>query len=355
MGRWKKTHGTRRSAWALPAVLALLVPGCAQTGSPNDPSTSRNAFKVVLLSSPTGLDAPLFYGVEKRIFEKHGVDLSIQFGTGSQAAYDAVASGRANAGVTVYSAVVLNAANDGELVSFGSLYQVDSAGILVSESSKVTSVAGLKGKTLLAAPGSATRKMLPVLLSRAGLAEKDVTVKDVSLSAMYATYAAGQGDGIVTVLPNSVPLVKDKRASVPLSFIGNGITQPGLNLVAKPADLREKRDVYVRFLTALSEAEAAADRDSDGAVDAVTKAAPQLAKKVASGQFAAGKEFRCWDKAAAGSSPVLLPDPLWRGGVSVFEEAKMIEKGSVRISDFFTNDIAEAAVKNSKTKVVSCR
>ncbi|MFH0179841.1 ABC transporter substrate-binding protein [Streptomyces cacaoi] len=348
---------SRRAAWALPAVVVLLASGCAVTGSPGDKSTSkqRDAFRVILLSSPTGLDAPLFYGVDKGIFKDHGVDLSIQFGTGSQAAYDAVASGRADAGVTVYSAVVLNAANKGELVSFGSLHQVDSAGILVSESSKVTSVAGLKGKTLLAAPGSATRKMLPVLLSRAGLDEKDVTVKDVSLSAMYATYAAGQGDGMVTVLPNSVPLVKDKRPSVPLSFIDNGITQPGLNLVAKPADLREKRDTYVRFLAALSEAEAAADRDSDGAVEAVTKKAPQLDKDVASGQFAAGKEFRCWSKAAVGSSPLLLPDPLWQDGVSVFEEAKMIDKGSVRISDFFTNDIAAAAVKDSKSKAASCR
>lgn len=326
-------------------LLTFILTGCTQNNDHGGGDKERK-FRLMLISSPTGLDAPLFYGKSRGVFAKYGIDLTIQFGNGSQRTYDAVASGRADAGVTVFSAIALSAGKGGDLVSFGSLQQVDSAGILMSKSSHVTSTAGLRGKTLLASSGSALRRVLPVLLSQAGVPEDRVSVKDVVPGALYAAYVAGQADGMITVLPNSVPVVGDKRPSVALPFIENGIVQPGLSLVAQPEDLRSERDTYVRFMRALIEADSLAQADIREAAGSVSEEAPQLTKDVTADQFRAAQEFRCWADSPNGSSSFLQPAALWKSGISLFEKSGMIESGALNSEALYTNGIVRTAVSS---------
>lgn len=337
---------SRRGMLAVPIVAMMAAfAGC---GGSSDSGGTGDKFSVMLASTPTGLDAPLFYGKAKGVFEKHGIDLDIQQGKGSQVAYDTAASGRVQAAVTVYSASVLNAAKGGDLVSFASVYQVDPSGVIVGKSTGITSVADLEGKTLLVASGSATRAMLPLMLKDADVDVDSVELKDVQLSSLYAAYSAGQGDGMVTVIPNSLPLIQDKRPSTVLSFQDNGILDPGYSLVAQPSALTKDKDLYVRFVAALAEAEAATTKAPDKAVEAVVKEAPELSADVVKGQMEAAEPFRCWPDSPAGSDALQQPQKLWTSSVSLFERADLIKKGSVDPTKIFSNDIVDAAAKDSK-------
>lgn len=197
--------------------------------------------------------------------------------------------------------------------------------------------------------------MLPLLLNHAGVPVDSVHLQDVQLSALYAAYTAGQGDGMVTVIPNSLPLVEAKRGSTVLNFQENGIVDPGYSLVAKPAALTKDKQRYTNFLTALSESEQAAAQDPNAAAEAVVAQAPELTTETVRRTIDIAAPFLCWKQSNSGSSALLQPEKLWTDAVPLFENAKLIQPGSVKPSSLFTNDVVNAAASSGKGQGMSCK
>src|SRR5262249_5766970 len=134
------------------------------------------------------------------IFDKNGVNVSLKK-IPQKDRHLAIASGDIQcAATTVETWVVWNANGVAtkQVVQLDKSYGAD--GMVVRKD--ITSVAGLKGKTVAAsAPGTAPYFTLAWFLSKNGLTIKDVTVVNLEPAAAAQAFLAGQNDAAMTYEP----------------------------------------------------------------------------------------------------------------------------------------------------------
>lgn len=170
------------------------TPGAA--GSADDETTSLRVstapiqFEMVRLAEHEG------------IFEKHGVDVDIVNGADPAAMLAQVVSGDVdmasgswiNVATSVAQGVPVNVLAGNGMVSD----ETDNSGVLVSEDSGITSLAGLEGKTI-GVVGVNTGGDIPVLQALEGAGVDVDTVKEVAIpySGMQAALEQGTVDAVV--------------------------------------------------------------------------------------------------------------------------------------------------------------
>ncbi|HUR07938.1 MAG TPA: ABC transporter substrate-binding protein, partial [Nonomuraea sp.] len=86
---------------ALAPALLLIATACGSSGGEKTTSSSGKQLDKVTLTLnwyPYGEHAPFYYGKSKGVFEKHGIDLTIQAGQGSQKTVQATGAGQTDFG-----------------------------------------------------------------------------------------------------------------------------------------------------------------------------------------------------------------------------------------------------------------
>lgn len=89
--------------------LLLVATACGEDGDSTTTSDSGKKLDKVTLTLnwyPYGEHAPFYYGVKEKIFEKHGIDLEIRAGQGSQKTVQATAAGQTDFGWADTPAVI---------------------------------------------------------------------------------------------------------------------------------------------------------------------------------------------------------------------------------------------------------
>jgi NitT/TauT family transport system substrate-binding protein len=191
-----------RTYWVL---VAAAVTGLAALASP---PPARAATEVAIgMSGWTGF-APLTLAKEAGIFERNGLDVTIEK-IPQKDRHLAIASGDIQcAATTVETWIVWNANG----VATKQIFQLDKSygadGMAVRNG--IGSIAELKGKTVAAsAPGTAPYFTLAWFLKENGLTVKDVSVVNLEPAAAAQAFIAGQGDAAMTYEPY-LSAVRDK-------------------------------------------------------------------------------------------------------------------------------------------------
>lgn len=92
-------HARRLLIGAVPLV--LVVTACGGNDASTTTSDSGKKLDRVTLTLnwyPYGEHAPFYYGKQQKIFEKHGIDLDVRAGQGSQKTVQATAAGQTDFG-----------------------------------------------------------------------------------------------------------------------------------------------------------------------------------------------------------------------------------------------------------------
>ncbi|MFD5062535.1 MULTISPECIES: ABC transporter substrate-binding protein [unclassified Streptomyces] len=311
--------------------LVLLATACGG----NDASTTtgesgKKLDKVTLTLNwyPYGEHAPFYYGKQQKIFEKHGIDLTIQAGQGSQKTVQATAAGQTDFGWADTPALLAAVDQGVRVKSLGVFLQTTPASVQSFDAKGIGSPADLKGKTIAGTAGDALSKTFPIFLKKNNIDESDVKVQNTDPAGKIAAVISGKTDGLLGYASDQGPTMQDK-AKKPVSYLRfseNGLNFYSNGLLAGQKLLASKSELAGRMAQAVSEAWAAAEKAPGPAVAAMDGASEQLPpKNVLAEQFKTTLTL-LHTASTEGKAPGVNNEADWQQTIDVFAEAGMVAK-----------------------------
>ncbi|MET8329511.1 ABC transporter substrate-binding protein [Streptomyces sp. NPDC005181] len=311
--------------------LVLLATACGGNDASTTTSESgRKLDKVTLTLNwyPYGEHAPFYYGKQQKIFEKHGIDLTIRAGQGSQKTVQATAGGQTDFGWADTPALLAAVDQGVQVKSLGVFLQTTPASVQSFDAKGIGSPADLKGKTIAGTAGDALSKTFPIFLKKNGIDESDVKVQNTDPAGKIAAVISGKTDGLLGYASDQGPTMQDK-AKKPVSYLRfseNGLNFYSNGLLAGQKLLASKSALAGRMAQAVSEAWAAAEKAPGPAVAAMDGASEQLPpKSVLAEQFKTTLTL-LHTASTEGKAPGVNNEADWQQTIDVFAEAGMVAK-----------------------------
>lgn len=320
-------HARRLLIGAVPLV--LLATACGGEDASTATSDSGEKLDRVTLTLnwyPYGEHAPFYYGKQQKIFEKHGIDLEVRAGQGSQKTVQATAAGQTDFGWADTPALLSGVDQGVKVKSLGVFLQTTPASVQSFDAEGITAPADLKGRTIAGTAGDALSKTFPIFLKKNGIGESDVTVQNTDPAGKIAAVISGKTDGLLGYASDQGPTMQDK-AKKPVAYLR--FSEHGLNfysngLLAGQKLLATKPELARRMVQAVSEAWTAAAKAPGPAVAAMQGASEQLPPEaVLSEQFATTLTLLHTD-ATEGKAPGVNAEADWQQTIDVFAEAGMV-------------------------------
>ncbi|QQZ57596.1 ABC transporter substrate-binding protein [Streptomyces microflavus] len=320
-------HARRLLIGAVPLV--LVVTACGGNDASTTTSDSGKKLDRVTLTLnwyPYGEHAPFYYGKQQKIFEKHGIDLDVRAGQGSQKTVQATAAGQTDFGWADTPALLAGVDQGVKVKSLGVFLQTTPASVQSFDAKGIAAPADLKGRTIAGTAGDALSKTFPIFLKKNGIGESDVKVQNTDPAGKIAAVISGKTDGLLGYASDQGPTMQDK-ARKPVSYLR--FSEHGLNfysngLLAGQKILAAKPELARRMVQAVSEAWAAAAKEPGPAVAAMEGASEQLPPKaVLSEQFATTLTL-LHTEVTEGKAPGVNTEADWQQTIDVFAEAGMV-------------------------------
>nr|QEO74001.1 hypothetical protein [uncultured bacterium] len=317
-------------AAALVPVLALAA-GCG--GSEQQKTTTaegKQLDKATLMLNwyPYGEHAPFYYGKAQKIFEKHGIDLTIQAGQGSQKTIQATAAGQTDFGWADTPALLAGVGQGMQVKSVGVFLQTTPSAVQFFSEKNITKPEDLKGKTIASTAGDALSKTFPAFLKVNGLSDADVKLQNLDAAGKMAAVLSNQTDALLGFATDQGPTIqeKGKKPVSYLKFADHGLSFYSNGLLTSQKNLTEKKDLVTRMVAATSEAWTAAQGNASAAVQSMKGASEQLpSETVLTEQFNATVKLLHTEK-TTGKAPGVNDEADWRKTIQVFAEAGVISK-----------------------------
>ena len=227
----------------------------------------------------SGYHAIWYYGIDKGIFKKSGIDLEVLEGRGSAVTAQTVANGSVMFG-TSDGGAVMGLISQGVPVKIVSGYlRRNPLAVIFPKSKGWKSFADMAGARVGYSPGG-SGVLFPAVVKAAGLDGK-LQVINMEPAAKPQSLLEGRVDCFESFDFLQIPLLEEHGMpsdSLPYSLVG--ITVPGLSLITGH-DMIKKNPELVRKMVALTkETIDAARADPNGAIDSLMKRAPTLNRKV---------------------------------------------------------------------------
>ncbi|MEW2486432.1 ABC transporter substrate-binding protein [Streptomyces sp. NPDC048411] len=322
-------HARRLLIGVVPLV--LLATACGG----NDPSTStsdsgKKLDKVTLTLNwyPYGEHAPFYYGKQQKIFEKHGIDLTIQAGQGSQKTVQATAAGQTDFGWADTPALLAAVDQGVQVKSLGVFLQTTPASVQSFDSKGIGSPADLKGRTIAGTAGDALSKTFPIFLKKNNIDASEVKVQNTDPAGKIAAVISGKTDGLLGYASDQGPTMQEKAKKTVsyLRFSENGLNFYSNGLLAGQKLLASRSELAGRMVQAVSEAWAAAAKAPEPAVAAMDGASEQLPPKTVLAEQFRTTLTLLHTTSTEGKAPGVNDEADWQQTIDVFAEAGMVSK-----------------------------
>ncbi|WP_409234466.1 ABC transporter substrate-binding protein [Streptomyces sp. PA5.6] len=312
--------------------LALVAATATACGGDDRTSTSASGEKLdkatlTLNWYPYGEHAPFYYGKKRKIFEKHGIDLEIRAGQGSQKTVQATGAGQTDFGWADTPAVLAGVDQGVDVKSLGVFLQTTPASVQSFAAEGVASPADLKGRTVAGTAGDALTKTFPIFLQKNGMELSDVKVQNTDPAGKIAAVISGRTDALLGYASDQGPTMRSKAEKDVsyLRFSEHGLNFYSNGLIAGSKTLQGRGDLAKRMTAAVSEAWTAAEKQPGQAVAAMEGASGQLPPKdVLSEQFRTTLTLLHTD-ATKGKAPGVNTEADWKQTIEVFSEAGLVK------------------------------
>jgi NitT/TauT family transport system substrate-binding protein len=191
---------------ALRTVLAVLALGLA-SGAP----LAQDKVKVGVF--PVSSSLPFFVALERGFFKQQGIDAEMVRLIGGPPNVSALITNQIDASAVLVTIEGMNANLKKPGVAMyisinGQNAQYQMEQFVVRKGLTVRSLADLKGKKLMSAPGPANVSMAKAVLAIAGLKEGDYTIDQLDMGQHVNAMTAGTFDGGYTLEPNAATMRK---------------------------------------------------------------------------------------------------------------------------------------------------
>ena len=143
-----------------------------------------------------GSHAGFALGKDAGIYDNAGIDIDIRSGNGSSSAHRLVANGDSDFAYGSCGALINLASQGAQIISVAVIDAMGAEAIILRPDSGVSSIADLKGKTILTTANAGVNTFFPIVLANAGLTTDDVTITNVPDGALVSSYLQGAGDAV---------------------------------------------------------------------------------------------------------------------------------------------------------------
>jgi NitT/TauT family transport system substrate-binding protein len=239
---------------------------------------------------PTGEYAPISAAIERGVFRRHGIDLTYSTGRGSGDAVRRIASGASPFGDGDISAVIDARIRENAPVRCIMAQHVMSPhSLFVLESSGITNISQLAGRTLATTPGNSHFIYFPLVARLNGLDPASVRWITVDSTAMAPMLIAGRVDGAPLFATHLYYQNKQAervgRRIRAIPFAEHGFRIYSYCWTATEETLRANPDLVRRFLAGVHEAYIWAHSNVDEAARLHQRRHPDVAADDAAGSM----------------------------------------------------------------------
>ncbi|AXE81479.1 ABC transporter substrate-binding protein [Streptomyces atratus] len=335
-------HARRLLIGVVPLVLVATACG-GNDASTTTSDSGKKLDKVTLTLNwyPYGEHAPFYYGKQQKIFEKHGIDLKIQAGQGSQKTVQATAAGQTDFGWADTPALLAGVDQGVQVKSLGVFLQTTPASVQSFDAEGIESPADLKGKTIAGTAGDALSKTFPIFLKKNSLDASDVKVQNTDPAGKIAAVISGKTDGLLGYASDQGPTMQDKAKKQVsyLRFSENGLNFYSNGLLAGQKILATKSELAGRMVQAVSESWAAAEKAPGPAVAAMDGASEQLPPTTVLAEQFKTTLTLLHTSSTEGKAPGVNNEADWQQTIDVFAEAGMVSKPKA-VADYWDEKTA---------------
>jgi ABC-type nitrate/sulfonate/bicarbonate transport system substrate-binding protein len=240
------------------------------------PDVAAAADKVVLgmpVRPPNMVHVPVFYALDKGIFQKHGLEVEVKFFQGGGAVHRAAASAQSDLDVAWVPGplVMTGIAGGSGLKIFHSMAFKNEAQLAAAPG--IDAPAGLRGKTIgIEDRGGYSHLGALSVLEHAGLKDDDVKYMKTPPPARVPYLLEGKADAVVIHVEQVFLAQKQKPEVKSLANIWKLMPDYLYAAFIGPeAKLESRRDVYVRFTAAMIQSNRAIYEDKKGYLEVARK------------------------------------------------------------------------------------
>lgn len=225
---------------------------------------------------PSGIYGGLYYGQQRGVYAKEGLDVEVLPGSGSFGTMDGLLRGDIDFGFGTCWGGAVGISKGRAVVSVGTYTGKIGFAFYTPKDSGVKSLKDLAGKTIVVAPASLDTLIFPAVLAGNGLSPTLMKSLNVDPAQKVPTYTRGQADVVVSTYPYADPLIQEQRPSNVILWADSGFAMPDYCIMASRDKLEKDPQLIARFLRATYAASAEAARKPQEAADAAVELNPLL-------------------------------------------------------------------------------
>lgn len=252
------------------SALLLLLAACGGGAgdSNSDDGLTDVAFRTDIYFS--GAVLPIIAGAELGIYEKHGLNVEIESGTGSATTIQTVGNGSDDMGYAAAGTLVQSVAKGIPVKMVAGMVQKNPLAIFTFKDSGIDSPKDLEGKLSGFTPGSAAEQMWPAFAEAAGIDESKVEFRNVDIPTRGNLFFAGKTDFTFGLVNTSGPNNRAKCDCELTVFRYSDVGVEGLSsgIIAGNEFAENEPETLKKFLAATQEAVKFTNENLDKAVDA---------------------------------------------------------------------------------------
>ena len=219
------------SAASLGALTGLIAACGSGTGAQKASADAASGLVIGLTYTPNIQFAPFYMALADG---QYAEDVSLRHHGEQEGQFDALLAGTEHIVVGGADEAVVAASNGNALVVIGGFYQRYPGCIIVPESSDITDLAALRGRSI-GTPGRTGETWYTVLvaLSTAGLGQDDVSIQEIGYT-QQAALASGKVDAVAGFSNNDAVQLAQNGTPVRTLAISRDVPLVGASLVTTP-------------------------------------------------------------------------------------------------------------------------
>jgi len=250
-------------------------------GAAAGPAAAADKVTLMLNWYVYGEHAPFYYGKEKGIYAKQGIDIDIQEGRGSAVTTQAVAANTATFGYVDVPTMMRAAIKGAPVVAVGVALQTCPMSAMGFADRNIRKPADIKGKTVATTPGDSMSQIWPLFLKKTGLKESEFKTVSGDATTKLNAVINGQADLLLGYVMDQSMKIKDATGKdvYPIKFADYGINLVSSGIIVNKDTLKQHADMVRRFLAASTTAIEEASKHPADAAQAILNANPKGGKK----------------------------------------------------------------------------
>jgi NitT/TauT family transport system substrate-binding protein len=305
---------------------ALAMSAHAQTAKP---------LKLTLNFLAGGPQAGFMYAKALGLYDKAGINLTIEEGRGSGTTAQLVATGQTDVGFADAPAAMQLRAKNAPVKIVAPILQTNGFAIITLEESGIRKPADLLGKRLAVQPGTAQTTLLKAILAANNMDESKLSIINIDPSALVGTLIEKKVDAILAGADFQSVQLRDRGLKVHDIFYRDiGVPTVGLSVIARDDKLAADPDLYRKFVAVSLEGWDLARKNPAAAAEAVVKQFPAATKEQIQKQLEVDLKLVCAPGATAMGR---VPDQNWQTTFTLL--TKYLDLPATKpITDYYTND-----------------